>query len=99
MRCWVIANFGPSRGFSPPITCAITMVSIRPGSSGARRTTNSMGWSSCSDSKEAQMLNLNYSKYDVLSIFRDDVGSVNPTADQIGQFDADLFSANDDTLV
>jgi hypothetical protein len=45
------------------------------------------------------MLNLNYSKYDVLSIFRDDVGSVNPTADQIGQFDADLFSANDDTLV
>jgi hypothetical protein len=42
---------------------------------------------------------LNYSKYDVLTMFRKDNGSVNPTAAQIEQFDTDLFDANDDTLL
>lgn len=45
------------------------------------------------------MQQLNYSKYDVLVIFREDDGRVNPTADQIARLDADLFSANEDTLV
>jgi hypothetical protein len=46
------------------------------------------------------MLNLNYSKYDVLAIFRkDSSGTLNPTASQIAQFDADLFAANDNLLL
>lgn len=45
------------------------------------------------------MLSLNYSKYDVLVIFREDGGAVNPTTDQIARFDADLFSANENTLL
>jgi hypothetical protein len=42
---------------------------------------------------------LTYSKYDVLAIFRQDNSTVNPTAAQIEQLDADLFAANDETLV
>ncbi len=42
---------------------------------------------------------LNYSKYDVLTMFRKDSGSANPTAAQIGRFDANLFDANEDTLL
>ena len=45
------------------------------------------------------MIALNYSTYDVLTIFRQNGGPVNPTEDQIVQFDADLFTANDTILV
>ena len=45
------------------------------------------------------MIALNYSTYDVLAIFRQNGGPVNPTADQIARFDADLFTANETTLV
>jgi hypothetical protein len=42
---------------------------------------------------------LNYSKYDVLAMFRQNGGADNPSAADIEKFDADLFAANDDTLV
>ena len=42
---------------------------------------------------------LNYSKYDVLVMFRHGGGTFSPPAEQIEQFDADLFSANEDTLL
>jgi len=45
------------------------------------------------------MIALNYSTYDVLTMFRQNGGPVNPTADQIAKFDADLFSENDKTLI
>ena len=42
---------------------------------------------------------LNYSKYDVFVMFRHGGGTFSPTAEQIELFDADLFSANEDTLL
>ena len=44
------------------------------------------------------MLSLNYSKYDVLVMFRQNGGPVNPTVAQIETFDSDLFDANDEML-
>lgn len=46
------------------------------------------------------MIALNYSKYDVLTIFhQENVSTQNPSITQVQQFDKDLFDANDDTLV
>jgi hypothetical protein len=45
------------------------------------------------------MIALNYSTYDVLVMFRQNGGSVNPTVDQIARFDADLFTENETTLL
>ena len=45
------------------------------------------------------MIALNYSKYDVLAIFRQqNPTATNPSASQIQQLDSDLFDANDDSL-
>lgn len=44
------------------------------------------------------MPDLHYSKYDVLAIMFAEVGSTNPTVQQVEQFDGQLFDANDVTL-
>ena len=42
---------------------------------------------------------LHYSKYDVFVMFRHGAGNFSPTAEQIEQFDEDLFSANEEALL
>lgn len=41
----------------------------------------------------------NYSTYDVLNIYWQTLGTANPSPQDITQFDATLFAANDATLV
>ena len=45
------------------------------------------------------MVVLNYSKYDVLAMFAFDGGKVNPTAQEIVEFDAGLFNGNEEILL